>query len=145
MVTVRNEPHEQFFDYVYNKENSKVLYSTKKLKIPNSFKTTIFGQHRMQYEGGAFDEQKSSNIYFYLPSTRDRNEKKNKYLTSVNLKPFHVDPLEFGENFNPADHDFDRNVIFSYMKKVALQSSQNLKRNADVFLSSVAHGNDKLL
>ena len=145
MVTVRNEPHEQLFDYVYNKENSKVLYSTKKLKIPNSFKTTIFGQHRMQYEEGAFDEQKSSNIYFYLLSTRDRNEKKNNYLTSVNLKPFHVDPLEIGENFNPADHDFDRNVIFSYMKKVALQSSQNLKRNADVFLSSVAHGNDKLL
>ena len=32
----------------------------------------------MQYEGGAFDEQKSSNIYFYLPSTRDRNEKKKQ-------------------------------------------------------------------
>ena len=31
------------------------------------------------------------------------------------------------------------------MKKVALQSSQNLKRNADAFLSGFAHDNNKLL
>ena len=58
LVTVRNDTEEQFFDYGYHKENSKVLYSTRKLKVPSSFKTTIFGQHRMQYEGGAFNEQK---------------------------------------------------------------------------------------
>ena len=85
LITVKNDPQEQFFDYSYNKENAKVLYSTRKLKIPNSFKTTIFGQHRMQYEGGAFDGEKYFNIYFYLPSTVDRNEKINKYLSSVNL------------------------------------------------------------
>ena len=31
------------------------------------------------------------------------------------------------------------------MKKVAQQSSQNLKRNADAFLSSVTHDNENLL
>ena len=31
------------------------------------------------------------------------------------------------------------------MKKVAEQSSQNLKRNADAFLSSINHDNEKLL
>ena len=46
LITVRNDPQEQFFDYGYNKGNTKVLFSTQKLKIPNSFKTTIFGQHR---------------------------------------------------------------------------------------------------
>ena len=75
LITVRNDPQEQFFDYGYNKENSKVLYSTRKLKIPNSFKTTIFGQHRMQYESGTFRGEKYSNLYFYLPSTVDRNKK----------------------------------------------------------------------
>ena len=99
----------------------------------------------MQYEGGAFDEQKYSDIYFYLPSTVDRNEKRNKHLTSVNLKPFSVHLLDFGEKFNPADSDFDRSAIVSYMKRVAQQSSQNLKRNVDAFLSTVAHDNDKLL
>ena len=37
LVTVRNDPEEQFFDYGYHKENSKVLYSTRKLKVSNSF------------------------------------------------------------------------------------------------------------
>ena len=41
MITVRNDPQKQFFDYGYNKDNAKVLYCTQKLKIPNSFKTTI--------------------------------------------------------------------------------------------------------
>ena len=98
----------------------------------------------MQYEGGVFSEQKHSDIFFYLPSTVDRNEKINKYLSSVNLKPFAVDPSVFGEGFNPANIT-DRSAVVSYMSKVAHQSSQNLKRNADPFLSSIAHDNEKLL
>ena len=30
LITVKNDPEEQFFDYGYNKDNSKMLYSTKK-------------------------------------------------------------------------------------------------------------------
>ena len=70
LVTVRNDPEEQFFNYGYHKENSRVLYSTRKLKVPNSFKTTIFGQHRMQYEGGVFDEQKFSKLFFLSACNR---------------------------------------------------------------------------
>ena len=114
------------------KNNAKVLFSTKKVKIPSSFKSTVYGQHKMQYEGGVFSEQKLSDIFFYLPSTVDRNEKINKYLSSVNLKPFAVDPSVFGERFNPANIT-DRSAVVSYMSKVAHQSSQNLKRNADAF------------
>ena len=74
LVTVRNDPEEQFLDYNYHKENSEVLYSTRKLKVPNSFKTTIFGQHRMQYEGGAFHERKLSKLFFIClqPSTETK-------------------------------------------------------------------------
>ena len=145
VITVRHDPQKQFFDYGYNKDNAKLLYCTQKLKIPNSFTTTIFGQHRMQYEGGAFNGQDFSQTYFYLPSTVDRNEKINKYMTSVNLKPFAVaSSIDFGEEFNPADFDF-RSAMVDLMKKVALQSSQNLKRNADDFLSTISHNNDKLL
>ena len=88
---------------------------------------------------------KNFQNFFYLPATVDRKEKINKYLTSVYLKPFHVDPTVFGENFNPADRDFDRAAVVSYMKKVVQQSSQNLERNADAFLSSQTHDNDELL
>ena len=97
----------------------------------------------MQYEGGVFNEQEHSNISFYLPSTVDRN-KINKYLSSVHLKPFSVDPSVFGENFNPVNIT-DRSAIISYMSKVAVQSSQNLKRNADAFLSTITYDNDKIL
>ena len=66
-------------------------------------------------------------------------------MTSVHLKPFHFNPAVFGGTFNPAELDFDRSAVVSYMKKVAQQSSQNLKRNADAFLSSVPHKMEKLL
>ena len=146
LTTVRNDPEEQFFDYGYIKENSKVLFSTKKIKILSCFKSTFFGQHKYQYEAAVFDEQEHSQIFFYLPSTVDRNENINKYMTSVYLRPFSVDSKNaFGEDFNPADPDFNRSAVVSYMKKVAEQSSQNLNGNADAFLSSINHGNDKML
>ena len=75
----------------------------------------------------------------------DRSEKINKYLTSVHLKPFHVERSSLGENFNPADLNFDRAAVVTYMKKLAQQSSQNFKRNADAFLTLVNHDNKKLL
>ena len=140
LITVKNDPEEQFFNYGCNKDNSKMLYSIKKLKIPSCFKGTVFGVHK----GGAFSEESFCKIFFYLPSTVDRSEKINKYLTSVHLKPFQVNPSDLGENFNPA-MEFDSAAVVSYMKKVAEQSFQNLKRNADVFLSSINHDNEKLL
>lgn len=74
-ITTRYEQDEQFFDYGYHKDNSKVLYSTRKLKIPNSFKTTIFGHHKTLYESGAFDEQEFSKLYFYLPQLSTETRK----------------------------------------------------------------------
>ena len=80
-----------------------------------------------------------------MPLTVDRIEKINKYLNSVNLKPFLVDVKELGEDFNPSAVSLDKDTVIKLMKKVALQSSQNLKRNADAFLSTVSHDNDTLL
>ena len=67
-------------------------------------------------------------------------------MTSVHFKPFHVGfAAVFGEKFNSADLDFDRAAVVSYMNNVAQQSSQNLKRKAEDFLSTVSHDNEKLL
>ena len=144
VITVRNDPEEQFFDYGYSKDNSKTLYSTRKVKIPSSFKSTVFGIYKNKYEGGAFSDQLSSRIFFCLPSTVDRNEKIMKHLTWVYLKPFNVNHESIGENFDPSSNDFNRQSVISYMRKVAEQSSQNLKRNADAFLSTFKHDNEKL-
>ena len=142
VITVRNDTEEQFFDYGYTKDNSKILYSTKKVKIPSSFKSTVFGIYKNKYEG-VFSDELSSRKFFYLPSTVDRNERIMKHLSSVYLKPYNVNYETIGENFDPSPNDFDRDLVVSYMKKVAEQSSQNLKRNPDAFLSTFKH--DKLI
>ena len=144
LITVKNDPEEQYFDYCFVKANSKIPYSAKKSKIPSSFKATAFGTHKNQYEGGVFLEQDFSKIFFYLPSTVDRCEEINKYLTSVYLKPYHVDISDLGEGFNPVI-SFDREPVVKCMKKIAKQSSQNLKRNADAFLAGIEHDNGSLI
>ena len=121
-----------------------MLCSTRKSKIPSSFKATAFGSHKNQYEGGVFLEQDFSKIFFYLPSTVDRCEEINKYLTSGYLKPYRVDISDLGEGFNPS-MSFDRVPMVKCMKKIAEQSSQNLKRNADAFLAGIEHDNDSLI
>ena len=125
VITVRNDPEEQFFDYGYSKGNSKTLYSTRKVKILSSFKSTVFAIYKNKYKGGAFSDELSSRIFFYLPPTVDRNEKIMKHLTSVYFKPFNVNHESIGENFDPSSNDFDRQSVISYMKKVAKKSSQN--------------------
>ena len=67
-----------------------------------------------------------------------------KHLTSVYLKPFNVNHELLDEDFDPSSNDFHKDSIISYMKNVAEQSSQNLKRNADAFLSTFKHDNEKL-
>ena len=142
LVTVRNDLKEQFF------LTTAIIKKTLRCFIqPENWRfQAAFGQHKLQYEGGAFDEQKISKLSSYLPATVERKEKINKYLASVHFKPFHVDfAAVFGEKFKHADPNFDRAAVVSYMNKVAQQSSQNLKRNADAFLSTVSHDNGKLL
>ena len=46
-LTARGDFQEQFFDYGYSKDNSKILYSTHKMKVPNSFSSTIFNRYRI--------------------------------------------------------------------------------------------------
>ena len=151
-LTVRNDPQEQFFYYGYTKDNSKILYSTQKMKMSNSFKTTMFNKHKIQYEAGAFDTD-SSNTFFFIPSMADRIEKINKHLGSVNIRAVDINKNDFGENFNPAALDYMTDKIpaakyksvLNVLKKIADYSSQNLKQNADAYLATVPHNSDTLL
>ena len=55
-----------------------------------------------------------------------------------------MDISDLNEDFNPAI-SFDRNMVVNVMKKIAEQSSQNLKRNADAVLAGTEHDNDSLI
>lgn len=104
-LTVCGDFHEQFFDYDYSKDNSKILYSVQKLKVPNSFTSTIFNKHRIQYESGVFSETDFSDVLFFLPSTVDRIEKINRCLGSVNLNPIDIEIDKFSKKFDPSKLD----------------------------------------
>ena len=39
----------------------------------------------------------------------------------------------------------DRNIILAHMKKIAARSSENLRRNADAFLSTQKQDNETLI
>ena len=152
-LTIRGDSMECFFDYDYSKENSKVLYSHHKMKIPNSFLGTIFNRHRIQYESSALDTE-SSKTYFFLPSTTDRIEEINRYMSSVNLIPTDIPQNEFevgGGNFDPSKLDFDnpdrqktREAVLRVLKKVVDLSNSILQKNADGLLASKPHNKDIL-
>ena len=151
-ITVHGDEEKHFFDYGYNKENSKILYSTHKMKIPNSFSNTTFNRHRIQYESEALSETDFSNFFFFLPTTTDRIKSINRYLASVNLNPINIDLSEFGPNFDtsrrncagPYKEDTRKSVL-KVFEKVADLSNQNVKRNANGLLAKQVHNNDSLL
>ena len=65
LVTVKNALEGQFFfDYGYHKDNFKMLYSTRKLKVPNSFKTTILGNTNCSMREELLMNKNSQNSFF---------------------------------------------------------------------------------
>ena len=121
------------------------------MKIPNSFSTTIFNRHRIQYQSGAFSET-DFNVFFFLPSTTDRIEEINRYLGSVNLSQIDIDVSDFGPNFDPSRRDYAgpqkeciRESVLKVLKKVVDLSNQNLQWNTDGLLAKTTHNNDSLL
>ena len=85
-LVVRGDHEEQFLDYGFCKENSKILYSYHKRIIPSFFTGTFFNRYNISYQRCALSS-KSLNAYFFLHSTTDRSEDTNRYLESVNLSP----------------------------------------------------------
>ena len=105
-LVVRGDRNECFFDYGYNKNNTKVLYSTSKMKIPNSFDASLFTKHKQRYENGELSKD-FSRLYYFLPSATNRSENINQYLGQVFLRSIDIEEPEFWEGFNPSMLDSD--------------------------------------
>ena len=150
-LTAHGDEQEHCFDYGYNKENSKILNSMHKMKIPNSFSTTIFNRNKIQYESGAFSETDFS-VFFFLPCTTDRVEEIKKYMGSVNLSPINIEISEFGDIFDPSKLDYanpekesTREAVLKVLKKVVDLSNQSLQQNTGGLLAKITQNNDSLL
>ena len=51
-ISVRGDSDELFFNYGFDKEKSKTLYSHYKRRMPNLFAETMFNRHRQMVESG---------------------------------------------------------------------------------------------
>ena len=151
-LIVRRDKFQFFLDYGYSKNNSKTLYNTRKKKIPNSLRGTIFRNHKLEYEAGVFLDNEFSNIFLFLRSTTERIEENNQYKNSVKLWPVDIDPSEFGENFDPSKIDFEnvdrekiKKSVLKVLRKAAALSNQNLIRNAECLLAKRSHNYQDIL
>lgn len=68
-----------FFTYGYSEKRSKTLHSVAKEKIPNFIISTCFKKHFHEIMNERRYNEKFYGLFFYLPSTTDKQEKINLY------------------------------------------------------------------
>ena len=145
-ITLRGDKNETFYSYGYDSEKSKLLFCSFKQSIPNIFQCTSFKKHRHYLLNEKATDRFASSLFLFLPSTLDRKEKIMQFKQSVNLHPIDaayddLKTLNNNKDFNPAELDFPTRssilpLFYSYMKKVAETSNNNLVRNSNAFLAS---------
>ena len=145
-ITLRGDKNETFFSYGYDSEKSKMLYCSMKQQIPNIFQYTCFKKHHQYLLNEKATDKLASSLFLFLPSTLDRKESILQFKNSVNLHPidsFYDDmkALNNDKDFNPFELESTTrsNVLplfYSYMKKVAETSNNNLVSNSNAFLAS---------
>ena len=63
-IMICEDVDKHFFDYGYSKQNSNILHSFHKKRMPNSFSSTFFNRYRIQYESGVLQ----INFHKYITS-----------------------------------------------------------------------------
>ena len=145
-ISLRGDKKETFYSYGYDKERSKLLYCTLKQPLPNIFQCTSFKKHKDFLIQEKLNESNESSLFLFLPSTLDRKEDILQFKSSVNLHPIDAlyDDLKAMNNdkdFDPAQLDLPSResilpLFYSYMKKIAETSNNNLIRNSNAFRAS---------
>ena len=133
-LTVRGDKRVCFFGQGYDMDNSKILYTAHKMKIPNNFNAIIFDRHKNEYEQGAraFSDTDFSKTFFFLPFVMDRSE------DIVDLLPIDIEFSDFGEDFDPSKLDFEnadrernRKSMLKVLKKMVYVCNDNLQKKVD--------------
>ena len=145
-ITLRGDNNETFYSYGYDKEKSKLLFCTMKQPIPNMFNCTCFKKHCQYLLNEKATDRLASSLFMFLPSTIDRKEDILQYKDSVNLHPIDalyddLKTLNNDKDFHPTELDFPVRssilpLFYSYIKKVAETSNNNLIRNSNAYLAS---------
>ena len=136
---------EVFFSYGFDSAKEKILYSISKQKIPDTFVSTSFKKHFQEIMNEKRDIEEQSFLFYFLPSTTNRNESVNKCMGNVNLTPVDFD-IQLIESFsmkkeklrpellnstNPAERDPQVEILYKLFKHIVQYSNQNSSRNVD--------------
>ena len=131
VISIRCDNDEHFLSYGYDKDKSKVFFSTCKMMVPNIFQSTCFKKYNDFLKSD--DEGDFSTLFCYLPSTTDRKESLNQHRGNVQLHPITFDLTKFKE-FSKTNSDFfphhlkshdskerftAREIMLKFMKHVA--------------------------
>ena len=145
-ISLRGDKIETFYSYGYDKERSKLLYCRMKQPLPNIFQCTSFKKHKDFLIQEKLNESNESSLFLFLPSTLDRKEDILQFKSLVNLHPIDAlyDDLKAMNNdkdFDPSQLDLPSRdsilpLFYSYMKKIAETSNNNLIRNSNAFRAS---------
>ena len=134
-LIVRGNDDENFLNYGYCEESSKILYSHHKQRIPNYFAATLFNRHCLVFENGQLQTD-FSNLHYFLASTTDRSKAINQHMNFVNLTPIDI-PEKIAIEDNIV-FDQDQNLTFLVTKKIDDKvCHNNVKKIADISISSI--------
>ena len=146
-IMVCGDTDEHFLDYGFSKQNSKILYSVHKKRMPSSFSGTFFNRNGIQCESESL-QTNHSHIYFFLSSTTDRIEEINRHMGSVNLLPIDISEdsfeVEGSIQFDTSKLDYENpekekmsEAVVKMLRKVKELSNTNLVKNADEILAKM--------
>ena len=78
-IVLRGDKEEAFFSYGYDAAKAKILYAMSKEKIPDAFSFTCFNKHYSEIVNEKREREKSSTVFYFLPSITDRKEEINQW------------------------------------------------------------------
>ena len=148
-----------FFTYGYSEKRSKTLHSVAKEKIPNFIISTCFKKHYHEIMNERWYNEKCYDLFFYLPSTTDKEKKINLHWDNVNLN--HIDcSLAYLSSFslnkevsfrpdllNSSDEELKNpqaEILYRFFRRIAETSNDNLVRDVDHLLAVTPRDNSKI-
>ena len=135
-----------FFNYGFDKEKSKILYSHYR-RSSNSFCGTMFDRHKMWVENCEVDAE-CSNIYFFSVLHHRQVEGINQYLRNISISPIDIKQEQWNvwaENTPPLDlqawfvwfrkkNPCMSHAIYKCLEHINNLSNSNLVRKTDGLL-----------
>ena len=137
---IRGDPHETFLSYGYDKERTKVLYSSYKNPLPNIFQGAATKKHPKMLIEDRLAEGFPRYYFSSLPPQTDGNvhlhpiESSYEDFSNYSVKSHTFYPQHLDSRF-PEEREATREIVSNYLKHIAEISNSNLRRKANSLMA----------